>query len=199
VDENPHPNEEHWQAFANLNEGLKVSLVFYKFFKGICTMVKHIAKVHMVKVLECGHIDETAFRTLMEYHGNTLDTLVFVHTGKPVDLKNTDELWNASYTCENIKNLTLMGYYVEDDDLLFVGQRYKSQLANLMVTRKHIVTFSDSCSYYVKLSPANMTHLERIMSQELGRPWKTLNKSPLGPLYFIDGEDDALYTNINPI
>ena len=191
--ENRHPSEEQWQKFTAMNPNLKITLIILKSLTDICSAVKNIVgNVHMVKFLECDEIQAAPFSNLMNWFQNTLECHVYVSTKKPIDLSNGETLYVHATVCQNLKYLSIHGYYIEDNDLLAVAQSFP-KLEQLIVTKAHILTFALATMYMVPVSGAKYTHFQAQMSRHLKKPWRALASQPFDQLFFTEGKDDEFY------
>ena len=146
--EDKHPSEEQWQKLTSMNSNLKISIVIIKSLTGLCPAVKNIVgNVHMVKFLECDEIQADPFSNLMNWFQDTLEAHVYVRTKKPIDLSNGETLYEHATVCQNLKYLSILGYYIEDNDLLAVVRSFP-KLDQLIVTKAHILTFALATMYF---------------------------------------------------
>ena len=188
-----HPSKEEWQKFTSLNPNLKISFVILKELVGVCASVKNIVgNVHMLKFLECDEIPETPYSNLMTWFQKTLEAHVYVSTKKPIDLTNGESLYGHALVCKNLKYISILGYYIEDSDLLTVAQSFP-KLEQLTVTKAHILTSALATVYMVPVSGAKYTRFQAQMSGYLKKPWKALTNLPFDQLFFTEGKDDEFY------
>ena len=162
--ENYHPHEEQWQKLTSLNPQMKICLVILNSLTTICSAVRNIVgNVHMLKFLECSEINEAPFSNLMNWFQETLEAHIYVSTKKPIDLPNGERLYEHACVCRNLRYLSILGYYIEDNDLLAVAQSFP-KLEQLIVTKAHILTFALATAYIVPISGAKFTQFQAQMS-----------------------------------
>ena len=128
----------------------------------------------------------------MNWFQETLEAHIYVSTKKPIDLPNGERLYEHACVCRNLKYLSILGYYIEDNDLLAVAQSFP-KLDQLIVTKAHILTFAVATNYIVPISGAKFTQFQAQMSGHLKKPWKAVTSQPLDQLYYTEAKDDEFY------
>ena len=191
--ENCHPCEEQWQKFTSLNPELKICFVILNALTTICPAVRNIAgNVHMLKFMECGEINEAPLSNLMNWFQDTLEAHIYISMKKAIDLPNGECLYEHACVCKNLKYLSILGYYIEDNDLLALAQSFP-KLEHLIVTKAHILTFALATMYMVPISGTKYTQFQAQMSEYMKKPWKALTSLPFHQLYYTEGKDDEFY------
>ena len=191
--ESYHPSEQQWKKLTSLNPQLKICLVILNALTTLCSAVRNIVgNVHMLKFLECDEINEAPFSNLMNWFKDTLKAHVYVSTKRPIDLPNGERLYEHAMVCSNLQYLSILGYYIEDSDLLAIACSFP-KLEHLHVTKSHILTFALATTYMVPISGTKYAKFQTQMSEHMKKPWSALTSLPLDELFFTEGRDDDFY------
>ena len=189
--EKKHPTSLQWQLFVNNNVNLEVCLTFHLLFGGVCSSVKDIRNVCYLKVIECPSVPSEIFYKLIGYHRQSIHGIAFVNSQSPSNYHNADALWVSVCLCENMRYLSLIGYYLEEIDLLTIATKYTSRMKKFLVTKNHIVRIAEATNYLIPVS--DVKTIEKSVSKVLCRPWKLMKTFKQPTLYYTDGKDNDIF------
>ena len=188
-----HPTKSQWDLFCQNNPAVETCLTFVGSFKGICPSVQLICNVKYIKIFECLEISTVPFRYLIHWHMSTLKGIVFLNIESQSSFENAKDLWTAFCFCENIEYITVIGHFLEEDDLLIIASRYGKQLKKLLVTKQHIIGNAEASSYLIPLTGMKMKAVKALVSEMLKKKWEPLKSFKQPPLCYVDCSDHSIY------
>ena len=192
-----HPSSTEWTEFGVKNKDLKVYLVFIYSFEGLCQAVENITLPVFIKILECQQINVGNFEQVVTWHREHICGLAIVNTlTSPVyDPANSLMLAGLIQWCHKLRYLSIIGRFIPAEGVLWMTQNFN--LEQHIVSKKHILTAAESCSYLIPISAGKYAQFRRDMSTAIGKDWDALSRIPLKGCYFCDGQDNYLYLSGN--
>jgi len=190
--EHPHVTNKTWQELVRVSPSLKVTLNLIHSIDGvenILDILQPALPVACLRMFFCQYLPEAMLTFLSQHNSTTLESIIIVDgmTDFVPAVYETfgveDPFVMLTWKCQNLKEFSLIGYDIDQDDVVAIARLKGNQLKRFEIPMCCISTIEVEEAAGVAWSNRGIvgTNFFTEVSKSLGRDWSPISDDDLHP------------------